>query len=162
MARLFMSDSQDGSPSRASLITTYMMLNSQQTNVRRRIHKSSSPPTSPTASPHRRHGNFPPSLRGTSIPEEPFEDSLPSPVDADEDKLFDINKQIKTTLATLLNIESVRHDARMRQWVQSRLMDVEMQLKHQKRRRISTDSEGVVDSIADSLEHNDMPRKVSM
>ncbi|KAF1810854.1 hypothetical protein P152DRAFT_373930, partial [Eremomyces bilateralis CBS 781.70] len=56
---------------------------------------------------------------------------------ADEAKLFDINHQIKATLTELLNAPSVRHDERMRAWVQERLMDAEQELKRQRRRRSS-------------------------
>jgi len=50
----------------------------------------------------------------------------------DEQKLLNINQQIKSTLTELLNCESVRNDKQYRTWVQSRLMDAEMELKNGK------------------------------
>ncbi|EMC95670.1 hypothetical protein BAUCODRAFT_498685 [Baudoinia panamericana UAMH 10762] len=56
----------------------------------------------------------------------------------DEDRLFGVNHDIKSTLTDLLNCEAVRNDSRMRMWVQTRLMDAELELKRQRRRRVST------------------------
>jgi len=47
----------------------------------------------------------------------------------DEQKLLNVNQQIKTTLTELLNCESVRGDRKYRMWIQSRLMDAEKELK---------------------------------
>ncbi|KAK8206505.1 hypothetical protein M8818_004338 [Zalaria obscura] len=175
----------------AQLIQAYMLLHSQQTSVRRRMSSSSesSSPTSPTMTPatsprHRRSSSATPptgtppfspvSPRAShrsnsislslpsSIPEEDSDSDAAERMNADEDKLRDINTAIKTTLTDLLNLEPVRHDMRMRQWVQTRLMDAEQELKHQKRRRISVEEETpVVNSIADGMA-SDMPRKVSI
>lgn len=46
-----------------------------------------------------------------------------------EQKLKNVNQQIKTALTDLLNCESVRSDMRYRKWVQTRLMDTERELK---------------------------------
>lgn len=50
-------------------------------------------------------------------------------IEEDEQKLKNVNQQIKTTLTDLLNCESVRADLRYRKWVQTRLMDTERELK---------------------------------
>ncbi|KAK3074072.1 hypothetical protein LTR53_003784 [Teratosphaeriaceae sp. CCFEE 6253] len=55
----------------------------------------------------------------------------------DERKLYDVNHDIKSTLTELLNCEAVRHDGKMRLWVQTRLFDAESELKRQRRRRVS-------------------------
>jgi len=60
-----------------------------------------------------------------------------TPFSADEEKLFDIHADIKSTLTDLLNCEAVRNDNKTRMWVQSRLMDAERELKRQRRRRTS-------------------------
>jgi len=59
----------------------------------------------------------------------------------DEAKLADISSRIKTTLTDLLNCDAVKNDNRMRSWVATRLMDVEHELKEQKRRRHSSHAE---------------------
>lgn len=66
----------------------------------------------------------------------------------DEQKLMNVNQQIKTTLTDLLNCESVRHDRRYRMWVQTRLMDAEKELKDSRwkscgRRRSSVDMDAM-------------------
>ncbi len=85
---------------------------------------------------------------------------MPSPADgsnthgSDEQRLCDVNHQIKATLTDLLNHESVRGDDKFRHWVQDRLIDAEMELRRQKRRsrrRSSTDKDGVVNAIAESF-----------
>lgn len=45
---------------------------------------------------------------------------------------------IKATLTDLLNCESVKRDAKTRLWVQTRLMEAEMELKRQRRRRVGS------------------------
>jgi GMP synthase PP-ATPase subunit len=49
-------------------------------------------------------------------------------IEEDENKLKNVNEQIKCTLTDLLNCEGVRGDGRYRMWVQTRLMDTEKQL----------------------------------
>jgi hypothetical protein len=53
----------------------------------------------------------------------------------------DINGQIKATLTALLNCESVKHDARLRAWVQEKLMDAEHDARRQRRRKSSAERE---------------------
>jgi len=112
---------------------------------------SSSPENSPPRASTRHHH------RGGSVPHTSFlphprpppatssrrrRSSLPSVVDErllgaieeDESKLTDVNMQIKTTLTELLNCENVRSDRRYRMWVQTRLMDAEMELKQSRSR----------------------------
>jgi hypothetical protein len=55
----------------------------------------------------------------------------------EEHKLEECNQQIKLTLTKLLNCDSVRRDAKYRTWVQSRLMDAEMELRSSKSRSCS-------------------------
>ncbi|KYG42020.1 hypothetical protein M433DRAFT_7494 [Acidomyces richmondensis BFW] len=56
---------------------------------------------------------------------------------SDEDRLYDVNHEIKSTLTDLLNCDAIRHNSRMRMWVQARLMEAERELKRQKKRRLS-------------------------
>jgi len=46
----------------------------------------------------------------------------------DENKLQNVNEQIKCTLTDLLNCKGVRGDGRYRMWVQTRLMGAEKEL----------------------------------
>jgi len=64
---------------------------------------------------------------------------MPSSPEADveNDQLRVVNQQLKTTLTELLNSDTAKHDASFRMWVQSRLMDAEMELKRQRRRMSS-------------------------
>ncbi|KAI4741406.1 hypothetical protein E4T50_08191 [Aureobasidium sp. EXF-12298] len=171
------------SPEKTQLIQAYMILHSQQTNVRRRlsvdsnVSSSSSSPGSSTSSSantspsssftapspefsfstksssssgKRRHSRSssmgsrrgslspPTSPNRTSIAPIPEEPSAPPPLSMDEAKLADISSRIKTTLTDLLNCDAVKNDNRMRSWVATRLMDVEHELKEQKRRRHSS------------------------
>jgi len=159
-------------PDRSYLIQTYMTLHSQQTNVRRRLSQdsaassTSSSPSSPNSipsspirysqSPPRRgsrssrsptmFSSTPPSSRRSSIetiPELPEHEHSTMIMSNDEIKLADISNRIKMTLTDLLNCEGVKGDMRMRNWVATRLMDVEHELKESKRRRHSVDAEQV-------------------
>jgi hypothetical protein len=47
----------------------------------------------------------------------------------EQDRLKDVNQQIKSTLTELLNCEGVRGNKGYRMWIQTRLMDVEKELK---------------------------------
>lgn len=58
---------------------------------------------------------------------------LEEEVMADEQKLMDVNLQIKMTLTELLNDDGVRGDRRYRTWVQTRLMDAEKEIRGQRR-----------------------------
>jgi hypothetical protein len=54
-----------------------------------------------------------------------------------EESLYEINRQIKSTLTELLNCEGVKEDKAKRTWVQERLMGAELELRRQRRRRSS-------------------------
>lgn len=71
----------------------------------------------------------------------------------DGHKLYEINQRIKTTLTELLNTDAVRNDEKFRTWIQGRLMDAEMEMRRQRRRRSSIDRE-IAESIAERFEHN--------
>jgi hypothetical protein len=58
-----------------------------------------------------------------------IDESILVAIEEEEEKLLNVNLQIKTTLTELLNCGSVRCDKRYRAWVQSRLMDAEKELK---------------------------------
>jgi len=92
------------------------------------IHELSSAPIQSTAAPAR--PNLP--KRRSSLPSTlaiPQINNQETEILEDEQKLLNVNQQIKTTLTELLNCESVRGDRRYRMWVQSRLMDAEKELK---------------------------------
>jgi hypothetical protein len=57
-----------------------------------------------------------------------IDESILGEIEEDENKLKNVNEQIKCTLTDLLNCEGVRGDERYRMWVQTRLMDTEKQL----------------------------------
>jgi len=104
---------------------------------------SSSPPFH-----HRRADSLPrqrPMLkqRRSSLPAT-IDESIIGEMEEDELKIKSVNQQIKSTLTELLNCQSVRADDRYRKWVQTRLMDTEMELKGTRsrscgRRRASED-----------------------
>ncbi|OQO01213.1 hypothetical protein B0A48_13456 [Cryoendolithus antarcticus] len=48
---------------------------------------------------------------------------------------FALNADIKTGLTEMLNHESVKNDRELRGWIQRRLMEVEMQMRVQRRKR---------------------------
>lgn len=58
-----------------------------------------------------------------------IDESILGEIEQEEGKLKDVNEQIKCTLTELLNCESVRNDKSYRMWVQTRLMNTEMELK---------------------------------
>ena len=58
-----------------------------------------------------------------------IDESILVAIEEEEEKLLNVNLQIKSTLTELLNCGSVRDDKRYRAWVQSRLMDAEKELK---------------------------------
>jgi len=89
---------------------------------------------------HRRSGSIEPQgtrpqirKRRSSLPIV-IDESILHEIEDDENKLKDVNLQIKSTLTELLNCESVRSDRRYRMWVQSRLMDAERELKGERMR----------------------------
>ncbi|KFA77274.1 hypothetical protein S40288_01318 [Stachybotrys chartarum IBT 40288] len=61
-------------------------------------------------------------------------------ISAEEQRLFGVNESIKRALTELLNCDTVRHDIKMRMWVQTRLMETEKELRSGRRKR-STGSE---------------------
>src|SRR5689334_19731325 len=69
----------------------------------------------------------------------------------DSRRSCEINQQIKATLTELLNTDSVRSDERYRAWVQGRLMDVEHNIRKQRRHRSSDADREVAQTIAGSL-----------
>ncbi|KAF1985803.1 hypothetical protein K402DRAFT_421732 [Aulographum hederae CBS 113979] len=98
--------------------------------------------------------SYPPSYSPDSSPDLDISpSSFPTTEDETHARLYEINKQIKATLTELLNSTSVRHDDKVRAWVQGRLMEAEMELKRQRRRKSSVDKdlEGVRDAIAGSF-----------
>jgi hypothetical protein len=108
--------------------------------------------SSPSTSPNLNGSPFG-SRTISTIPEEVEREDL---VDIDEEeKLHDISKQIKATLTDLLNSDASRNDGKFRVWVQSRLMDAEMELRRHRKRRMSADKgrEDMVESIAGGLEY---------
>ncbi|KAI9644186.1 hypothetical protein NHQ30_007540 [Ciborinia camelliae] len=97
-----------------------------------------SPLDQPIATTRSRRGSLPSSFGHMQhLHREHRINSLPSVVDAavveeieeDEQRLKNVNRQIKTTLTDLLNCETVKGDLRYRKWVQTRLMDTERELK---------------------------------
>ncbi|KAF4548906.1 Hypothetical protein D9617_24g016190 [Elsinoe fawcettii] len=113
------------------------------TPIRRR-----SSQVSPSASPKTRSQRSP-FLRRPSVPSIPELPESEHRIDCDSDKLDNINLKIKATLTDLLNCESVKHDERMRSWVQSRLMDAQQTL-NERRRHSSGISHRRVSSISSS------------
>ena len=92
------------------------------------------------------------------IPEdEPTYTSPTIELSPDEQKLYDVNHDIKSTLTELLNCDAVKNDSKMRLWVQTRLMDAEQALKRQRKRRVSTPS-----IVLSSSEEQEPDRRVSM
>ncbi|XTI91968.1 hypothetical protein V2W45_1420462 [Cenococcum geophilum] len=159
----------------------YMLLSSQQEVLRRRLSLQIPPPTPMTAfSPEMQSlSSSPVSSRPNynSFSPEPFPISPASsrPMGAypiptvpgvehrssmgyenqseNGHKLYEINQKIKTTLTELLNTDSVKNDEKFRTWIQGRLMDAEMEMRRQRRRRSSIDRE-IAESIAERFEHN--------
>ncbi|KAK8236733.1 hypothetical protein HDK77DRAFT_484096 [Phyllosticta capitalensis] len=83
----------------------------------------------------------------TGAPHSPSQGRNGAPLPADS-ALYDVNKQVKAVLTELLNTDNVRRDERFRAFVQGRLMDTELEMRRQRRRRSSVDRE-VLDSIAE-------------
>lgn len=148
----------------------YNQLCTQQDNLRQRLslttyYTSSVPPSSPDSlslSPPRSFGS-PTNLGASSSPNYL---SVSQPVGAvpcpsmpahddhpDEERLADVNHQIKATLTELLNHESVRGDDEFRHWVQERLMEAEFEVRRHKRRnrRLSSVDREAVNAIAEGF-----------
>ncbi|KAF2147271.1 uncharacterized protein K452DRAFT_304139 [Aplosporella prunicola CBS 121167] len=114
-------------------------------------HRSSfSDPHSPTASPHSSM-----SLSNTTMSPIPAVPGTAhaAPAATQDSQLYDVNKQVKAVLTELLNTDGVRSDEKFRSWVQGRLMETEMEMRRQRRRRSSVDRE-VLESIAEHFEHD--------
>lgn len=67
--------------------------------------------------------------------EDPVMDAAMVEMASEEARLFTINEGIKRSLTELLNCETTRSDQTFRQWVMSRLMEVEQELRVGRRRR---------------------------
>lgn len=151
----------------SAALQKYLVLHSQQTRIRDAIQRQYMF-VSPRLCPESRSSSIssmssspgtPPSLPFSThaiptIPEEVEESEERDDAEDEEQKLYDINKQIKFTLTDLLNCDSTRSDSKFRAWVQSRLMDAEMELRRHRKRRVSVDRESheMVESIATSME----------
>lgn len=85
----------------------------------------------PTSFGHMQHSHR--EERTNSLPAV-ADESVVEVIQEDEQKLKDVNQQIKTALTDLLNCESVKGDVRYRKWVQTRLMDTERELKERRTR----------------------------
>lgn len=155
----------------------YMLLSSQQEVLRRRLslHVPSSAPmtlSSPElqclSSPSDSRSSFSSTWSaGTDytsiypsatepIPAQPGVAHRHSVADTeDAHRLSEINQQVKATLTELLNTESCRSDEKYRQWVQSRLMNAEHQIRQQRRRR-SSGSDGDREFASSIAEHLDL------
>ncbi|KZF21437.1 hypothetical protein L228DRAFT_269815 [Xylona heveae TC161] len=143
--------SREASPERDFSLQKYALLQEQHDSLQERLRLSVLSPSASQSSTSSVSSN------AVSESSSPCQPSFLPPkfhepeYDLDETKLYGVNHQIKTTLTGLLNCESVKHDAAFRSWVQSRLMDAEMELRAQKRRRSSV-SEEVVDNIRHMLD----------
>jgi hypothetical protein len=73
----------------------------------------------------------------------PLPNSHPDP-DSTDHALYEVNHAIKSTLTDLLNCEAVKCDDKWRMWCQARLMDAELELKRQRRRRVSAEAIGAL------------------
>lgn len=147
----------------------YMKLSNQQDKLRRRLSlqiPSSTPiavrsPESISPSPTNSRTSFTNESYSSSpmsaypIPAGSFKhrstsvDGLPD----ESHKLYEVNQQIKATLTGLLNADSVRQDDKFRGWIQGRLMDAELEMRRQRRRRSSVDRE-IAESIAEHFDHD--------
>lgn len=54
---------------------------------------------------------------------------------SEEARLFTINEGIKRSLTELLNCDTTRGDQALRQWIMTRLLEVEKELRSGRRRR---------------------------
>ncbi|KAG9234858.1 hypothetical protein BJ875DRAFT_290439 [Amylocarpus encephaloides] len=148
-------------PERAFVLQKYLLLHDQQSSLQKHLEEvlpspTSSPPTSCATSTSsvssalnsttnlalEHHDDVQiinPRQRPHSLRRLP---SLPShlphanvdDMNVDEQKLNEVNQQIKSTLTDLLNCAGVRSDGRYRRWVQTRLMDVQRELKCHRRK----------------------------
>ncbi|KAK3078826.1 hypothetical protein LTS18_006527 [Coniosporium uncinatum] len=143
-------------PEREFAIQKYQLLSSQQDQLRQRLsfNTHDAPSSSISAQPAT-FGSVPISIPGSvpRSPPSPLSPGFSSSIEDREDdaRLYQVNKQIKSTLTDLLNNESVKHDDKFRSWVQRQLMEAEMEMKRQKRRRSSADKHELCDTISHSF-----------
>ncbi|GME27290.1 hypothetical protein BKCO1_8000232 [Neofusicoccum parvum] len=105
-------------------------------------HHTQAPSSAASSSPT---PDMPGVVHSTHAPHHGIRTGQPVPEDS---QLYDVNKQVKAVLTELLNTDGVKHDERFRTWVQARLMETEMEMRRQRRRRSSVDKE-VLESIAE-------------
>jgi len=74
-------------------------------------------------------------------------------------KLSELNHQIVATLTDLLNTESVRSDEKHHRWIQERLMELEHQLRRDKRRHSSNAERNFVSTVTQHLDVGLNPSK---
>ncbi|KAF2848190.1 hypothetical protein T440DRAFT_556770 [Plenodomus tracheiphilus IPT5] len=67
-------------------------------------------------------------------------------------KLSELNHQIVATLTELLNTESVRSDEKHHRWIQERLMELEHQIRRDRRRHSSNAERNFASSIAQHID----------
>jgi hypothetical protein len=121
----------------------YNRLSAQSENLRLRLSISLNSPyeeaTSPVTTPFTTSERMLSFYQQTHSSEQPYPLPVWSPHEnkSTEETLYETNQQIKNTLTELLNCEGVKHDKAYRQWVQEKLMDAEMELRKQRRRRSS-------------------------
>src|SRR5256885_1099632 len=92
-------------PSQAYSLQKYLVLHNQHDAILKQL----SAPPAPARSPIRRSSLSPTSSTSTSST-----DSTLSALDEGDERLYEINMQIKTTLTDMLNLESVRRDPSFR------------------------------------------------
>lgn len=71
---------------------------------------------------------------------------------AETAKLSELNHQIIATLTELLNTESVRSDEKHHRWIQDRLMELEQQVRRDRRRHSSNAERNFASSIAQHID----------
>lgn len=129
----------------------YHLLHEEHESIRRHLDELSSETSSssssaattpsPTLSPtrasafgqNRRHGQS--GRRVFSEPDMAVDPTTLAEVLSEEARLCSINEGIKRSLTELLNCEAGRGDQAFRQWVMSRLLEVEKELRSGRRRR---------------------------
>jgi len=157
-----MSNTREKSPERDFTLQKYILLQAQHESLGGRLQSSSAHPINRRSSAYSLDSpsSSPPSKRRSSIAypasasssQTTVSSSIPrSESEIDEEKLHEVNQQIKATLTSLLNCDTVKHDGAFRSWVQSRLMDAELELREEKRRRSSASGE-TVENIKQMLE----------
>ncbi|KAB8346327.1 hypothetical protein FH972_023371 [Carpinus fangiana] len=113
-------------------LEAYKQLRTEQQTIRRRLSSTASTlpeemnrsPTSDSAAS---------TLYTAGSPTSTMQRKLSDPIM--NQKLIEIDQHIKSTLTDLLNTKFVRQDSAARSWVQDQLMDTEMELKRERRRR---------------------------